>query len=68
MRQYNMSRTLALALVNCDPSGLSDDDLELYNSVDFDFDVIDWVEDSSDINGVCDFSKKYDNCVTIEPV
>ena len=44
MRQYNMSRTLALALVNCDPSGLSDDDLELYNSVDFDFDVIDWVD------------------------
>ena len=61
-----MSRDLAVALEYCDPSGLSDEILGVYNRIDFDFVVTDWAEDSSDINGRCDFTGYYDHCVTIE--
>lgn len=61
-----MSRSLAVALINCDPSGLDDETLEVYNNINFHFVVIDWVEESSDINGVCEFTKLHDHCVQIE--
>lgn len=66
MKNFKMNKTLAIALYNCDPSGLSDDDLIIYKSIDFDFTVIDWCDDDSDINGKCDFTYLYSNCVTIE--
>jgi hypothetical protein len=66
MFEYKMSRWLACCLVNCDPSGLEGADLELYNSIDFDFDVVDWSEESTDINYKCNFSGLWDHCVTIE--
>jgi hypothetical protein len=66
MYEYKMNRTLAVCLYNCDSSGLNKGDLELYNSIDFDFNVVDWAEDSSDINGMCDFSRLHDHCVTIQ--
>lgn len=65
-RESKMSRNLAVALYNCDPSGLCEKDLEIYNSIDFDFTVTDWAEESSGINDVCDFSRLWDHCVTIE--
>lgn len=65
-KEFKMGRWLAVALVNCDPSGLNEDALKIYNEVDFDFVVTDWAEESSDINGKCDFSGLYDHCVTIE--
>jgi len=61
-----MSRTIATALVNCDPSGLSDDDLKIYKGIDFYFVVTDWEEESTDINGKCDFTGLWDHCVEIE--
>jgi len=63
-----MGRWLAVALTNCDPSGLSEENFKIYESVDFDFNVIDWSEESSDINDKCDFSHKWDHCVEIERV
>ena len=63
---YLMGRWLAVALVNCDPSGLNEDDFKIYKSIDFDFTVTNWNEESTDINGRCDFSKKFDHCVEIE--
>ena len=61
-----LSRNLAVALYNCDFSGLNDDDMKVIETIDFDFDVIDWAEDSTDINGRCDFTGLYDHCVEIE--
>lgn len=61
-----MARWLAIALINCDSSGLEETDLELYNSISFHFTVTDWAEDSQDINGRCDFTKLHDHVVTIE--
>jgi len=61
-----MNRNLAVALYNCDPSGLEGQDLKDYESVDFDFVVTDWAEDSTDINDKCDISGLWDHCVTIE--
>lgn len=64
--QYYLSRTLAVCLINCDFSGLNDDDMKIIESIDFNFDVIDWAEDSSDINHRCDFTGLWDHCVIIE--
>lgn len=66
MREVKMSRWLATCLVNCDTSGLNESDLEIYNSIDFDFNIVDWAEESSDINGKCAFSNLWDHCVTIQ--
>lgn len=65
-KTYKIVKTLAIALCNCDPSGLCDDDLKIYDEIDFNFTVIDWCDDSSDINGVCDFTKLHAHCVTIQ--
>lgn len=60
-----ISRSLAVAMVNYDYSGLNDDEIKLIN--DFpDFTVIDWSEDSNDINGRCGLTGLFDNCVEIE--
>lgn len=60
-----ISRSLAVSMVNCDYSGLNDDEIKLIN--DFpDFTVIDWSEESSDINGRCDLTGLFDHCVEIE--
>ena len=61
-----LSRYLAVCLVNCDFSGCTDDDMKVIDKIDFDFNVTDWAEESSDINYRCDFSYKWDHCVTIE--
>ena len=61
-----MSRNLAVALINCDPSGLNDETLGIYNRIDFDFDVVHWHEESSDINARCDYTGLWDHCVKIE--
>lgn len=63
--ELKMSRNLAVALEYCDPSGLEPDDLKIYESINFLFTVTDWAEDSTDINGRCDFTGLYDHCVTI---
>lgn len=65
-KQSKMARWLAIALQNCDPSGLNDKDLELYNNIGFEFTVADWSEESSDINDRCEYSGSWDHCVTIE--
>lgn len=65
-RQAKLSRNIAVALEYCDPSGLSDSDFEVYSSIDFWFTVTDWAEESTDINGICDFTGLWDHCVTIE--
>jgi len=46
-------------------SGLSDDEIKLINNFP-DFTVIDWSEESSDINGRCDLTGLFDHCVEIE--
>lgn len=66
MREYKMSRNLAVALTNCDPSGLNEETLKIYNEIDFLFLVTDWAEESTDINYKCDFTGLWDHCVTIE--
>ena len=63
-----LSRNIAVALEYCDPSGLSESDFEVYESIDFLFTVTNWHEDSTDINGLCDFTGLYDHCVDIEKV
>jgi len=60
-----ISRSLAVSMVNCDYSGLNDDEVKLIK--DFpDFTVIDWSEESSDINGRCGLTGLFDHCVEIE--
>lgn len=61
-----LSRHIAVALINCDPSGLSPADLDVYYSIDFLFTVTDWAEETTDINSQCDFTGFWDHCVTIE--
>ena len=63
-----LSRHLAVALTNCDFSGLNEEDMENINKIDFDFYVVNWNEESSDINGRCFISGLYDHCVEIEIV
>ena len=46
-------------------SGLSDDEIKLINNFP-DFTVIDWSEESSDINGRCSLTGLFDHCVEIE--
>jgi hypothetical protein len=65
---YYLDRTLAVCLVYCDFTGLTDDDMEVINSIDFDFNVINWCEESTDINYKCDFTRKWSYCVIIEKV
>ena len=60
-----LSRNIAVSCVNADPSGLNEEDLEVYNSIG-DFTVLDWAEESTDINGKCDFTGYWDHCVEIE--
>ena len=58
----NISRNLAVAMVNCDYSGLNDNEIELIK--DFpDFNVIDW-ENTNFVR--CAIHRLYDNCVEIE--
>ncbi len=52
-------------MVNCDYSGLNDDEIKLINNFP-DFTVIDWSEESSDINGRCGLTGLFDHCVEIE--
>lgn len=60
-----ISRTLAVAMVNFDYSGLNNDEIELIK--DFpDFTVTNWNEESNDINGRCSITGLYDHCVEIE--
>ena len=66
MYEYKMDRNLAVSLINVDNSGLNEDDLEIYNSIDFNFVVINWNEDSNDINDKCDFTGLWSHCVIIE--
>ena len=61
-----ISRHLAVAMENCDLSGLNDEDTAIVNRIDFDFVVIDWAEDSQDINGVCALTGLHNHCVEIE--
>ena len=60
-----ISRSLAVSMVNCDYSGLNDDEIKLINNFP-DFTVIDWSEESSDINGRCEITGLFDHCVEIE--
>ncbi len=60
-----ISRNLAVSMVNCDYSGLNDDEIKLINNFP-DFTVIDWSEESSDINGRCGLTGLFDHCVEIE--
>ena len=66
MFEYKLSRGLAVSIINCDPSGLNDEEFKLYESMNFLFIVTDWAEDSTDINDKCDFTGLWDHCVTIE--
>lgn len=60
-----ISRTLAVCMVNADFSGLDENEIELIK--DFpDFVVTDWAEYSTDINGKCSITGKYDHVVEIE--
>lgn len=69
-----ISRTLAIAMENYDYSGLDPKDItdinyfwEQGSGHGFnDFTVIEWNEDSNDINGKCRITGLYDHCVEIE--
>ena len=61
-----LSRHIAVALEYCDTTGLNGPEIDIYNSIDFNYTVTDWAEESSDINGICDFTGLWDHCVTIE--
>lgn len=65
---YYLSRNLAVALIYCDPSGLNEDDFKVYNSIDFNFNVTNWNDESTDINHRCNFTGFWDHCVEIEKV
>lgn len=60
-----ISKNLAIAMVNCDLSGLNEYETNLIE--DFpDFDVIDWNENSNGINGKCAISGLWDSCAEIK--
>lgn len=60
-----ISRGLAVSMINCDISGLDDDEIELIR--DFpDFNVTDWCTDNKGINAVCSITGLWDHCVEIE--
>lgn len=59
-----ISRNLAVCMVNADMSGLNDEEVKLCEAFP-DFSVDDWHEESSDINGICSITKKWDHCVDI---
>jgi hypothetical protein len=56
---------LAVAMEYFDYSGLSEDEIELVKNFP-DFTVIDWCDESTDINGKCSITHLYDHCVEIE--
>lgn len=61
-----ISRSLAVAMVNNDFSGIEDQEL-IERLISFhDFNVTNWNEESSDINGRCSITGKFDHCVEIE--
>lgn len=60
-----ISRHLAVSMVNWDYSGLNNEEIDLIKDFS-DFTVIDWNDESSDINGVCSITKKWNHCVEIE--
>ena len=60
-----ISRSLAVAMVNYDYSGLNIDEIKLIEAFP-DFSVIDWSEGSNDINGRCGLTGLFDHCVEIE--
>jgi len=60
-----ISRALAVAMINCDYSGLNEEEIDSIKNFK-DFKVIDWNEESNDINGRCNISGKFDHCVEIE--
>lgn len=63
----NISRNLAAAIDHCDYSGLENNEIELIK--DFpDFYVIDWKEESKDINSKCAITRLWDHCVEIEVI
>ena len=60
-----ISSFLACAMYNCNTSGLNDSEIELIK--DFpDFTIIDYCNESNDINGKCRLTGLYDHCVEIE--
>lgn len=60
-----ISRDLAVAMINADFSGLTEEEIGLIK--DFpDFTVTDWKEESRDINNTCDLTGFWDHCVEIE--
>lgn len=59
-----ISRLLATCMVNNDYSGLNREEVELVK--DFpDFTVLDWYDDSNDINGICRITGEYDRVIEI---
>lgn len=64
-----ISRNLAVAMINCDYTGLTQEEIlqidDFTNDVP-DFFVTNWNEESNDINGICAISRKWDHCVEIE--
>jgi len=63
-----ISKTLAIALVNDDFSGLSDETKALAEKVNFGFVINDYADESNDINGVCEITGQYDCCVDVTPI
>ena len=60
-----IDRNLALAMVNADMSGLNDSEIDLIK--DFpDFNVTNWHDDSTDINGKCSLTGLWSHCVEVE--
>lgn len=63
-----ISKTLAIAILNDDFSGLNDEMIEHAKKVDFDFEITDYSDESNDINGVCEITGLYDCCVEVTPI
>lgn len=60
-----ISRNLAVCMYNADYSGITKEEKELIVNFPM-FHVIDWKEESSDINGRCSITGLWDHCVEIE--
>lgn len=60
-----ISRNLAVSMEYCDYSGLNKEEIELIKNFP-DFTVVDWFEESNDINGRCAITHLWDHCVEIE--
>jgi hypothetical protein len=68
-REVYIGHWLVCAIENCDTSGLSEQDLEVYNEAcdDIGTDTLNVLEDSKEFRR-CTYSNLFDDCYTVELV